>query len=80
MLSTNVYSNDRKSLLKEVQYGNGGKAKYSYDEYDRVTRITHDSDTVPKFRIEYDSRGRAARVTDAEGGSVTNSWDMCVVR
>ena len=75
VLSTNVYSSDRKSLLNEVQYGNGGKVKYSYDEYDRVTGITHDSDTDPKFRIDYDSRGRAARVTDAEGGSVTNSWD-----
>ena len=67
-MQSNVYSSDRKSLLNEVQYGNGGKVKYTYDEYDRVTGITHDSDTVPKFRIEYDSRGRAARVTDAEGG------------
>ena len=69
-LSTNVYSADRKSRLEEVQYGNGGKVKYSYDDFDRVTGITHDNDTEPKFTFEYNAKGQAAVVRDTRGGSV----------
>ena len=76
-LSTNVYSNDRKSRLEEVQYGNGGKVKYSYDDFDRVTGVTHDSDTAPKFTYEYDAKGRAAKVTDTtDGSSIRNNYDQ----
>jgi YD repeat-containing protein len=66
-LSTNVYATDRSSLLKEVQYGNGGKAKYAYDEFDRLTKIAFDSanvDTAPRFTHEYGANGKVARVTD----------------
>ena len=38
-LSTNSYSNDRSGLLEEVQYGNGGKVKYSYDDFDRLEGV-----------------------------------------
>ena len=41
-LSTNVYENDRNGLLSEVQYGNGGKVKYTYDDFDRLTGVRHD--------------------------------------
>ena len=37
-LSTNVYESDRSGLLSEVQYGNGGKVKYAYDDFDRHDR------------------------------------------
>ena len=76
-LSTNVYSTDRKSRLEEVQYGNGGKVKYSYDEFDRVTGITHDNDTDPKFTYEYDAKGRAAVVKDTtDGSTIRNNYDQ----
>ncbi|MBQ3762844.1 MAG: RHS repeat protein [Clostridia bacterium] len=76
-LSTNVYSNDRKSRLEEVQYGNGGKVKYSYDEFDRVIGVTHDNDTDPKFTYEYDAKGRAAVVKDTTNGStIRNNYDQ----
>ena len=76
-LSTNVYSADRKSRLEEVQYGNGGKVKYSYDEFDRVTGITHDNDTAAKFTYEYDAKGRAAVVKDTtDGSSIRNNYDQ----
>ncbi|MBR6070891.1 MAG: RHS repeat protein, partial [Ruminococcus sp.] len=76
-LSTNVYSADRRSRLEEVQYGNGGKVKYSYDDFDRVTGVTHDSDTAPKFTYEYDAKGRAAVVRDAtDGSSIRNNYDQ----
>ena len=76
-LSTNVYSTDRKSRLEEVQYGNGGKVKYSYDEFDRLTGITHDNDTDPKFTYEYDAKGRAAVAKDTtDGSSIRNNYDQ----
>ena len=76
-LSTNVYSTDRKSRLEEVQYGNGGKVKYTFDEFDRVTGITHDNDTDPKFTYEYDAKGRAAVVKDTtDGSTIRNNYDQ----
>ena len=76
-LSTNLYSADRKSRLEEVQYGNGGKVKYTYDDFDRVTGITHDNDTTPKFTYEYDAKGRAAVVKDTtDGSTIRNNYDQ----
>ena len=76
-LSTNVYSPDRKSRLDEVQYGNGGKVKYTYDEFDRVTGVGYDNDESPRFTYEYDSKGRAAFVKDAtDGGTIRTGYDQ----
>ena len=76
-LSTNVYSPDRKSRLDEVQYGNGGKVKYTYDEFDRVTGVGYDNDESPRFTYEYDSKGRAAFVKDAtDGGTIQTGYDQ----
>ena len=44
-LSTNVYENDRSGMLKEVQYGNGGKVG---DEYDRLTDAKYPDKTIPR--------------------------------
>ena len=76
-LSTNVYSPDRKSRLEEVQYGNGGKVKYTYDDFDRVTGVGYDNDESPRFTYEYDSKGRAAFVKDAtDGGTIRTGYDQ----
>ena len=76
-LSTNIYSADRKSRLERVDYGNGGKVSYTYDDFDRVTGVTHDDDTDPKFTYEYDAKGRAAVVTDTRDGStIRNIYDL----
>ena len=76
-LSTNVYSPDRKSRLDEVQYGNGGKVKYTYDDFDRVTGVGYDNDESPRFTYEYDSKGRAAFVKDAtDGGTIRTGYDQ----
>jgi len=72
-LSTNVYSPDRKSRLEEVQYGNGGKVKYTYDDFDRVTGVGYDNDESPRFSYEYDSKGRAAFVKDSTDGSTIHT-------
>ena len=76
-LSTNVYSPDRKSRLEEVQYGNGGKVKYTYDEFDRVTGVGYDSDESLRFNYEYDSKGRAAFVKDStDGSTIRTGYDQ----
>ena len=63
-LSTNVYENDRNGLLQEVQYGNGGKVKYTYDEFDRITGLRYDGETSDRYTYEYGANGMAARVHD----------------
>ena len=76
-LSTNVYSPDRKSRLEEVQYGNGGKVKYTYDDFDRVTGVGYDNDESPRFSYEYDSKGRAAFVKDStDGSTIRTGYDQ----
>ena len=76
-LSTNIYSADRKGRLEEVQYGNGGKVAYEYDEFDRVTGIKHDAATEPRFTTEYDAQGRVAKVTDtADGSTISSEYDL----
>ena len=76
-LSTNVYSPDRKSRLDEVQYGNGGKVKYTYDDFDRVTGVGYDNDESPRFSYEYDSKGRAAFVKDStDGSTIRTGYDQ----
>ena len=51
-------------LLQEVQYGNGGKVKYTYDEFDRLTGLRYDDDTSDRYAYEYGANGMAARVHD----------------
>ncbi len=63
-LSANVYADDRSGLLKEVQYGNGGKVSYEYDEFDRMTGVKHDGEANPRYEYEYGANGRAAIVRD----------------
>lgn len=76
-LSTNVYNPDRKSRLEEVQYGNGGKVKYTYDDFDRVTGVGYDNDESPRFSYEYDSKGRAAFVKDStDGSTIRTGYDQ----
>ena len=63
--------------MERVDYGNGGKVSYTYDDFDRVTGVTHDEDTDPKFTYEYDAKGRAAVVTDTRDGStIRNIYDL----
>ena len=76
-LSTNIYSPDRKSRLEEVQYGNGGKVKYTYDDFDRVNGVSYDNDESPRFSYEYDSKGRAAFVKDStDGSTIRTGYDQ----
>lgn len=68
-LSTNVYEADRARNLQRVDYGNGGKVRYAYDEFDRLTAVSYDgSDPVtnPRYKYEYGANGQSAHVVDTE--------------
>ena len=69
-LSTNVYTADRSGLLSEVQYGNGGKVKYAYDAYDRLTGMKYDGETTDRYTYEYGADGEASVVCDNNLGRV----------
>ena len=64
VLSTNVYSNDRNGILKEVQYGNGGKVVYEHDDFDRITGVKYDGESSPRYTYEYGANGQAAFMKD----------------
>ena len=68
VLSTNVYGSDRSGLLKEVQYGNGGKVRYEYDEFDRPTKVFFDGETAPRREYEYGANGQASFVLEKDLG------------
>ncbi len=72
-LSTNVYASDRSGLLSEVQYGNGGKVKYAYDAYDRLTGVRYDGETSDRYAYEYGADGQASVVRDNSLGRVAQT-------
>ena len=49
-----------------MQYGNSGKVKYSYDEFDRLTGVKYDAKTADRYTYKYGTNGQAAEVTDYE--------------
>ena len=63
VLSTTYYNAVHRSTDR-VEFGNGGKVRYTYDSYGRVTGIRYDSATSNRFSYGYDAQGRTAYVTD----------------
>ena len=49
-----------------MQYGNGGKVKYAYDGFDRLTEVKYDAETAPRYEYKYGANGEAAEVIDHE--------------
>lgn len=72
-LSTNVYKDDRNSLLSEVQYGNGGKVGYTYDGYDRLTGVKYDGESTERYTYQYSANGQAGEVKDVNLGRTTRT-------
>lgn len=72
-LSTNVYKDDRNSLLSEVQYGNGGKVGYTYDGYDRLTGVKYDGESTERYTYQYGANGQAGEVKDVNLGRTTRT-------
>ena len=73
LLSENTYANDRGGLLEQVDYGNGGKVRYSYDEFDRMTGVRCDEETEDRYTYVYGANGEAAEMTDKVLGEITRT-------
>ena len=72
-LSTNVYEEDRSDLLSSVQYGNGGKVSYTYDDFDRMVGVKYDAETAPRYEYKYGANSEVAEVVDHELDRTTST-------
>ena len=73
-LSTNVFEDNRRGLLLRTDFANGGKVRYAYDDFGRVTGIAFDdNDPIfnPQYKVLYDARGNASVVRDNVLGTET---------
>ena len=71
-LSKNVYNQtDRSHRLEESVFGNGGRLRNAYDEFDRVIGTSYDGDdpnTAPRYKYAFGANGSSAYVTDTHLG------------
>ena len=71
-LASYTYTDDRNHYLSSLDYGNGDKVQYTYDDLGRVTKQTfEDGDTVT---YAYDNNGALATVTDSATGRTTTYY------
>lgn len=76
-LSRNEYQNDagkpNYGTLKKLVYGNGHTVENVYDDFNRVTAVHYNGETMPRYEYAYNAKGQVAHVTynttDAEGSS-----------
>lgn len=62
---------DRTNRLTELDYGNGGEVKYTYDQQGRTIRETYEDDSYVSY--EYDNSGALATVFDSSTG-ITSTY------
>ena len=71
-LASYEYIQDQNRYLKILEYGNGDKVQYTYDDYGRLILETfEDGDTVS---YAYDNTGALATVTDSATGRKTTYY------
>ena len=73
-LSTNTFEDNRRGLLMRTDFANGGKVRYAYDAFGRVTAIAfdeNDPEVNPQYTVIYDARGTASVVRDNVLGTET---------
>jgi len=71
-LASYSYTDDRNHYLSALDYGNGNRVQYTYDDQGRVIKQTYeDKDTVTYL---YDNDGALSTVTDSESGITTTYY------
>ncbi|MCC7292498.1 MAG: RHS repeat-associated core domain-containing protein, partial [Phycisphaerales bacterium] len=66
---TAEYTYDDRGLVTQVDYGNGARVQYAYDDDQRVVRIEHFDDapqTVLKLEYEYNDRDLPVSLTESD--------------
>ena len=64
MNAASVFHLSADKLLERVEYGNGGKICYSYDDFKRKKAIRRDDDAADRYTYEYGANGQLALVHD----------------
>ena len=67
VLSSNVYSNNARRRLERVEFGNGGKVRYMYDNFDRVIGIKYDeldTEVDRRYVFVYGANGEVSFIGD----------------
>ena len=54
--------------LTSMTYGNGEYEDYTYDNLDRLVKVTYNGSAENAFTVLYDSNGRLAKATDGKAG------------
>ena len=65
-LSSIVYHDKRGSMPSDIEYANGGKTSYEYDDFNRLVAIRFNSENEPRFTYSYAANGEVAEVRDHE--------------
>ena len=67
VLATYTYT-ARNGKLTRLTYGNGDYEDYTYDNLDRLVKVTYNGSAVNAFTVLYDSNGRLAKAVDGKAG------------
>ena len=70
-LAQYTYS-EQNNFLERLDYGNGDRVQYEYDQQGRVTRQTYENGDTVTYR--YDNNGALASVTDSATGRTTTYY------
>lgn len=64
LLSRNVFRDAPDRLPERMEYGNGDKVRYAYDDYKRLSSIRYDQDSETTVEYQYGSNGKIQKVLD----------------
>ena len=67
VLATYTYTAGNGKLTR-MTYGNGEYEDYTYDNLDRLVKVTYNGNSVNDYIIVYDSNGRLAKAVDGKAG------------
>ena len=67
VLATYTYAAGNGKLTR-MTYGNGEYEDYTYDNLDRLVKVTYNGNSVNDYIIVYDSNGRLAKAVDGKAG------------
>ncbi len=67
VLATYTYTAGNGKLTR-MTYGNGEYEEYTYDNLDRLVKVTYNGNSENAFTVLYDSNGRLAKAVDGKAG------------
>ncbi len=67
VLATYTYTAGNGKLTR-MTYGNGEYEEYTYDNLDRLVKVTYNGSSENAFTVLYDSNGRLAKAVDGKAG------------